>query len=302
MSDSFVPPVQQTRISWLARIAEWFHLLRIILSLKGERSDLTYDVLNQHHVMGDETLFINLGYWDQATNLDEAALRLADYVARKACFQPEDRILDVGFGFADQDIYWCEQFGLQHLHGVNISAVQVQAARSRVRQAGLADRISLVLGDATNMYYQANEFDKVVGLECAFHFCTRDDFLEESYRVLKPDGRLILADFIGRTNHRKTWKQVVASFLGRRSWQIPAYNLCQQREYQYKLEQIGYRDIEFESIRKNVFAQFVAYQRQRFDTDNFRRRYHPLIRFVAKLQIDWGFLDTLDYVVVTARK
>ena len=162
--------------------------------------------------------------------------------------------------------------------------------------------LHLTQADATNIPFNDNEFDKVVGLECAFHFSTRADFLKESYRVLKCEGHLVLSDFIARSNINKTIWTRVASFLGRRSWQIPKNNMYCSKDYKIILEQIGYKDIDIEVINEHVFDQFTAYQRSRFDNENFKKRYNPLVRWAAKKQIDWGFLNTLDYVVVTARK
>lgn len=297
-----VLPKNLTRATLLERLLEWQMLVRIIFNASGTRSDLTYDVLAQRHVMGDDTLFINLGYWEHARTLDDAAIAMADKMAEWADLQPDDRILDVGFGFADQDIRWCQTRNLQHLTGLNISQVQVNAARERVTQLGLADRIRLEQGSATAMAFPDNQFDKVLGLECAFHFNTREAFFREAWRVLQPGGQLVLADFIARDIGKLTVRQKIASFLGRRSWQIPAFNLYPLERYRVELERIGFRNICFDTINKQVFDHFVAYQRARFDTDNFKTRYHPLIRFVAKLQIDWGFLDTLDYIVVRADK
>ncbi|HVK98806.1 MAG TPA: class I SAM-dependent methyltransferase [Dongiaceae bacterium] len=298
----FTLPKLLPKASLRERIAEWLMLLRIIFTGSGTRSDLTYNVLAQRHVMGDDTLFINLGYWDKSKTLDDASYEMADVLAEKADLQPDDTILDVGFGFGDQDIHWCKTRNLQKLHGVNISSVQVQAAQERVQRERLQDRIHLREGDAIATGFATDSFDKVMGLECAFHFCTREDFFREAHRVLRSGGRLTLADFIARDNQPVTFKRWVASFLGRRSWQIPAYNLYAVTRYRQELEHLGFRNIRIENINAHVFDHFVAYQRQRFDTEGFKRRYHPLIRFVAKLQIDWGFLDTLDYIIVTAEK
>lgn len=297
-----VLPKALPKATWRERLAEWRVLLRIILTHSGTRSDLTYDVLAQRHVMGDDTLFINLGYWENARTLDEAAVAMADKMAQWADLQPQDQVLDVGFGFADQDIRWCQTRDLRHLTGINISPVQVQAARQRVAHLHLQDRIDLRQGDATAMAFDANCFTKVVGLECAFHFNTRAAFFREAWRVLQPGGQLTLADFIARDIGKPTLKQQIAGFLGRRSWQIPAFNLYSIERYRIELEEAGFRNIRFDNINSQVFDPFVRYQRARFDSENFKKRYHPLIRWVAKLQIDWGFLDTLDYIVVRAEK
>jgi hypothetical protein len=49
-------------------------------------------------------LYLNLGYWKTARNIDEACGALAMLVAEAAAMGPEDDVVDVGFGFADQDM------------------------------------------------------------------------------------------------------------------------------------------------------------------------------------------------------
>ena len=53
-------------------------------------------------------LYLNLGYWREATNTDEASDALAMLVANTAKISSEDTVLDCGFGFGDQDILWAQ--------------------------------------------------------------------------------------------------------------------------------------------------------------------------------------------------
>jgi cyclopropane fatty-acyl-phospholipid synthase-like methyltransferase len=86
-------------------------------------------------------LYLNLGYWKTARNIDEACKALAMLVAEAAAMGPDDDVVDVGFGFADQDMLWMERFAPRHITGLNVTPVQVRLARQRVRRRGVADRI-----------------------------------------------------------------------------------------------------------------------------------------------------------------
>lgn len=293
-----------------ARRTTWGNLLvtlqlfRILANFSRRRCDLVYNVLAERHVMGDDSLYLNLGYWKEARTLDEAASHLAALLARETGFGSGDRVLDAGFGFADQDVQWANAYPGLRVAGVNVSPVQVRAARQRVEAAGLADRIDLRVADAVATPFEAGSFDKVVALESAFHFPSRRQFFEEAHRVLRPGGRIGLADFVdapSRSGSRGI-RQRLARFAGVLSWQIPTRNLVSRERYEEDMRSCGFRNVRVESIGEHVFAPFEAYQRARFDSPEIRKRYHPLIRFMAKFQIDWGFLRTIDYVIATGEK
>ena len=87
-------------------------------------------------------------------------------------------MLDVGYGFGDQDLLWVEECDVKHIVGLNIVPAQVDTtARARVAAARLEARIDLRCGSATEMGLADASVNTVTALECAFHFITRDRFL-----------------------------------------------------------------------------------------------------------------------------
>ena len=99
----------------------------------------------------DRPLWLNLGYWQTARTYPEAASAMARLVAEAAQLGANDRLLDVGFGFAEQDFFWLEHYGVKSITGLNITPMQVERAKQRAAQRGLEARLDLRVGSATDV-------------------------------------------------------------------------------------------------------------------------------------------------------
>jgi SAM-dependent methyltransferase len=288
--------------------AAWRESLRYLSWIFNPFSRLdvagVYDLLSTRAPTG-RGLYLNLGYWREAENLADACDAMAGLIAERCGMGGEDRVLDCGFGFADQDIYWIRHFGPRTIVGLNVTASQVAVARGRVEALGLADRIDLRLGSATDMPLPDGSVDVVTALECAFHFDTRERFFAESLRVLRPGGRLAVADILPMPRAAGRWgriKQRVSWGLVARRFPIPAANRYGRDEYALRLAGCGFADIEVESIRDRVYEPLHRYLT--LDPAPVRRL-HPVARLLARfaLRIDPATLYSgLDYVLAVARK
>jgi len=118
-------------------------------------------------------LYLNLGYWRYASDVDQASDALAMLVAETGRMNSADRVLDCGFGFGDQDLLWAQRLKPRQIIGLNITESQVGIAQRRVVEAGLTDRVDLRHGSATDIPLPDASFDLVVALESAFCKCRR---------------------------------------------------------------------------------------------------------------------------------
>ncbi|MCF7983559.1 MAG: methyltransferase domain-containing protein [Thiohalocapsa sp.] len=263
-----------------------------------------YDLLSTGAAT-QQGLYLNLGYWREAADIDEASAALAMLVGERAGMAPGDEVLDVGFGFADQDMLWARRLEPARITGLNITASQVALARERVAEAGLAERIDLRQGSATDMPLASESVDLVVALECAFHFRTRERFFREAWRVLRPGGRLVSADIIpmprisgfpARLKQQLSWSLVAGKFA------IPAENSYTRPTYHAKLAVTGFEAIEIESIRGDVYAPLHRYLAA---NPGSLGRLHPMARFAARLALQFdadSVYRGLDYILAAARK
>jgi SAM-dependent methyltransferase len=250
-------------------------------------------------------LYLNLGYWKTARTIDEACEALATLVAEAAAMGPDDDVVDVGFGFADQDMLWMDRFAPRHITGLNVTPVQVRLARQRVRRRGLADRITLIEGSATAMPLPDACCDIVTAVECAFHFHTREDFLAEAFRVLRPGGRLVLADVIRAAPEPDGWRQRVQDFIWTQFAQkfaVPAANADQRAPYTAKLRAAGFGTVDVTPIGEHVLPGWhraLGQDRALFARLPLAGRlpYRLLRNFDART-----VYGAFDYVLASARK
>lgn len=134
--------------------------------------------------------YTNFGYWTDTTQ--DARTACDALMAHLLGFIPEKkgRILDVACGKGETSRYVSQFYPPEQITAINIS--ERQLARGREIVPGATFRLM----DATALDFPDASFDAVICVEAAFHFNTREKFLREAARVLKPGGHLVLSDIL----------------------------------------------------------------------------------------------------------
>jgi ubiquinone/menaquinone biosynthesis C-methylase UbiE len=291
--------------TWRSRVKETLdYAAWAYLPLSNWTTTRLYGLLGTNTV-AKHGLYINLGYWKDAPCVDQACVAMVQLLAETIQLAADDVVLDVGFGFGEQDLYWMERFGPRRIVGINIVPSQVVAARRRLKREQMADRIQLHLGSATDLPFEAECFTAITALECGFHFDTRERFFQDAYRVLRPGGRLVLSDIIPIAKPRswqQRWHRYQSWQAFHRTWASPPANAYPRADYARKLTAAGFVDVRVESIRNNVFPAYHAYCTTH---PEYLKRFNPVIRlhhWLARLLGVEVVYGAFDYVIGVAAK
>ncbi|KAA2286174.1 SAM-dependent methyltransferase [Arenimonas fontis] len=131
--------------------------------------------------------------------LEVASRRKLDVVCRRLALKPGDRVLEIGTGWGGFAIHAARHYGCQ-VTSTTISREQHALAAQRVREAGLQDRVTLLLQDYREL---AGRYDKLVSIEMieAVGADYLDTYFHKLGELLAPDG-LALLQAITIEDHR----------------------------------------------------------------------------------------------------
>ncbi|MFM7379364.1 MAG: class I SAM-dependent methyltransferase [Erythrobacter sp.] len=155
-----------------------------------------YDIGNDLYalMLDPEHWQYSCAYWAEGvTSLGEAQGAKLKHIARKLHLSAGQDVLDIGCGWGGMAIHLAREHNV-HVTGITLSEEQAVLARKRVQEAGVADRVTILLEDYRDTAASGRKFDRIVSVGMFEHVgrAQFETFFESCARMLDADGVMLL--------------------------------------------------------------------------------------------------------------
>jgi cyclopropane-fatty-acyl-phospholipid synthase len=181
----------------IARPRGWAHRVRRLVpdnspTRAREQIAAHYDLGNEFFASFlDERMLYSCAYFpSQDASLEQAQLAKLRRICAELRLGPESHLLEIGSGWGGLAIHAAREHGCR-VTTTTISPAQHELACRRVREAGLAGRVEVLLEDYREL---GGRYDRLVSVEMieAVGWRHFDEYFRRCSELLSPDGLMLL--------------------------------------------------------------------------------------------------------------
>lgn len=141
----------------------------------------------------DKQLSVHYGFWNKNTSSFEESLKQTMVeMANRAGIRKRMRILDAGCGVGGASFFLAETYEAE-VEGITLSEKQWRYANEYKKND--YSLVNFSLQNFTKTQFPNDYFDLIWACESSCYAYPKSDFLQEAYRLLKPGGRIVIADY-----------------------------------------------------------------------------------------------------------
>ena len=184
----------ERRLAWLT--TPWHKLKHKFNrnSLNGSRTNIAahYDLGNEMYRLFLDPLmqYSSAIFPYQGASLEEAQQHKLRLICEQLRLTADDHLLEIGTGWGGLACFAAEHYGCR-VTTTTLSVEQLKHAQQRVAQAGVSDKVTLLLEDYRDL---SGQYDKLVSVEMieAVGHQYLPTYFKSLNRLLKPHGQLLI--------------------------------------------------------------------------------------------------------------
>ena len=119
--------------------------------------------------------------------------------------QPASHVLDVAIGTADLTLELLLRQKATHVTGIDLSREMMAVGKDKVLNKGWKEQVTFMYASALDMPFASDAFDAVTCSYGVRNFSDLDKGLNEMFRVLRPEGELMILEFSYPSNRLIAW-------------------------------------------------------------------------------------------------
>ena len=291
-----------------------FNPLKIILwNIRRSEKDIIniYNTFEQVIQLLTGGKMLNLGYWNEKTNdFLQAQYELCTIIGKFAELSSGNTVLDVGSGFSEPALIWKSEYNFLNISCININLQQLIDSKKildkteinhNLQHSQQITKLSRINSSSLALPFLNNSVDRVVSLEAVQHFKPLSIFIQESKRVLKKNGLLIIAVPVTTGKHSTLLFNLGILYF---AW------MSKQSRLDYIIKTIkeeGFQILDIQSIGSHVYGPLANY----YVRDRKLLRKRILTKFPSQLeQFFFKYLlkmklvsekKIIDYVLIKCR-
>jgi ubiquinone/menaquinone biosynthesis C-methylase UbiE len=195
---------------------------------------------------------LHFGFYDEkATKHAQAVNRANEALAEWAGIEKGARIIDAGCGLGHSAI-WLSQHYNATVTGITVVPKQVETIQTNLSKNPVPG-VDFLLGNYLEMPFEDNSVDVVWAFESVCHAANKIDFYKEAYRVLKPGGKIVMAEYLRNGRPMEQGKETMLAEIFTR-WAIP--DLDTLAEHAFNARKAGFIAFSNNDVTKNVMTSY----------------------------------------------
>lgn len=197
----------------------------------------------------DKSLAVHYGFWDKDTKTFHKALENTNrYLLQIADVKLNERILDAGCGVGGSCFFLAKERKAK-VTGISLSEKQIEFAKQKAIALHLTEFVDFKIEDYSNTSYKEKTFDLIWAIESITSAPDKANFSNEAYRILKPGGRLIIADYFRNNGNNMDQSGLLEKW--RKNWSMAPFLTLD--EYKMLFEKSGLIIAEEKDVTGLIF-------------------------------------------------